>query len=119
MRSLDYAHLIMSAEPPFNLSRQREKTCPEGFYVHFLLLVQKKMNERKRIPPVAGRKFLTSRANPSADDFVSPASLRACTTKSFTASIDGTKFSQGGFDAFVRGQTDPRESGGRRCAVRE
>jgi hypothetical protein len=45
---------------------------------------------KKDIP----RKFFTSRAHPSADDFVSPACCPTSPTKSFAASADGTEFSQ-------------------------
>ena len=52
----------------------------------------------------APRKFFTSRATPPADDFVGPACFPTCSTKSFTASTDGTKFSQGFFRFLCVGQ---------------
>jgi len=68
------------------------ENMPGRFLCSFSFARPKENEPKEKDAP---RKFLTSRASPSADDFVRPASLRACTTKSFTASIDGTKFSQG------------------------
>jgi len=108
MRSLDYAHLIMSAEPPFNLVPPERKNMPGRFLCSFSFARPKENEPKEKGAP---RKFLTSRANPSADDFVSPASLRACTTKSFTASIDGTKFSQGVLILLCMGKPIPAKAG--------
>jgi hypothetical protein len=68
-----------------------------------------KENEPKEKDAV--RKFFTSRATASADDFVSPTCFPTCSTKSFTAPTDGTKFSQGAISFCAWGNRNRRRMG--------